>query len=66
MIINKLIGDVFINEVDLEQVETINDQHQSEYNYEISEVYDEHWNLITEYDEKLLRRAIDAKLKDEF
>lgn len=66
MIINKFIGDVFVNDVDIERVEYTNDKHQSEYTYRIVEVWNESYELITDYDEKLLRREIDAILKNEF
>lgn len=66
MIINKLIGDVFVSEVELDSDNYINDQHEDVPDYKITGVYDDSFNLITEYDEKLLRREIDAILRNEF
>lgn len=66
MIINKFIGDVFVREVVCQKVEYTTIDHESGYDYDILEVYDESNKLINDYDPKLLRREIDAILKDLF
>lgn len=66
MIINKFIGDVFVREVVCQKVEYTTIDHESGYDYDILEVYDDKGVIITDFDEKLLRREIDAILKDLF